>query len=373
MEQDFDFVALFQILNEYKFGVNQNYFLVAFSGIICGELNDDSKQFKKDWKTEIENGGAISEDSAKQILRRKMQLASKYRTYLKECQLTTDSMKMDISDMISKYLNNDDKLHKRLTELVLNTNNKALVKEKNRLLSYEDFNTFLSELILLCARKLSEGTHLSGTTNNKKLEFEQAKAQPIFSGQRIVFIPDQELEDHERNPNEHYLEKFKPELNTGLSIENKVRKNTDKHWSKSIEADENEIIHFQINVQNRGDVRINNILVGELKVNNLVVRNILPDNLIYIKGSTVLYNSTNPNSIPVNDDLMSDTGMNIGGYNSRANAFIRFSAKVGRAVYFPSSGINKFTNIVQVSNQINSIYDNAHVIAHKPFEFDEES
>ncbi|EOH93693.1 hypothetical protein [Enterococcus pallens] len=384
MEQDFDFVTLFKILNEYKSGGNNQRFLVAFTGIIFKKVKSDSRQFKKDWKTEIENGGSISEDFAKTILRRTDKLPAKYGNELATSDFTAINIKAEMTDEVFCYLNlekNADDLEQRLKQEIEKSSNPELVKRKEKLLSYTDFEDFLCELIIFSVKELSQNTHTAKkkrksvknrkATKNEKVTIEKNNEQPIYSDQKIVFLPDQELDKYEKKPDEHYLEKFKPELKTGLLIENTVRKDTDKHWSKTIEADENELIHFQIKVENKGDVKINDILVGELKVNNLVVRDILPDNLIYVKGSTVLYNTTNPNGISVNDDLISNTGMNIGGYQSGGNAYIRFSAKVGQAKDFPCNGLNKFTNIAQISNQVNSLYDNAHIITNKPFDFND--
>lgn len=379
MEQDFDFVTLFQILNEYKKnGVNQQRFLVAFTGIIFEKLESDSRQFKEVWDKEILNG-AITEDFAKGILRRTDKLPAKYSNGIEANLFVGINIKAEMVDEVICYLDNTDDLEKRLRKEIEKSSNPKLMKQKENLLSYTDFEDFLCELIIFSAKELSQNTHTAKkkrksvknrkSTKNEKVTIEKNNEQPIYSDQKIVFLPDQELDKYEKKPDEHYLEKFKPELKTGLLIENTVRKDTDKHWSKTIEADENELIHFQIKVENKGDVKINDILVGELKVNNLVVRDILPDNLIYVKGSTVLYNTTNPNGISVNDDLISNTGMNIGGYQSGGNAYIRFSAKVGQAKEFPCNGINKFTNITQISNQVNSLYDNAHIITNKPFDF----
>ena len=59
-----------------------------------------------------------------------------------------------------------------------------------------------------------------------------------------------------------------------------------------------------------------------------MIRDILPDNMEYVAGSTVLYNSNYQDGVKVTDDTVTTSGINIGSYNARGNAYVRFTAKV---------------------------------------------
>lgn len=53
---------------------------------------------------------------------------------------------------------------------------------------------------------------------------------------------------------------------------------------------------------------------GTMDQTNVVVKDTLPDALQYVVGSAKLYNNNNPNGVSVNDDIISENGMNIGDY-----------------------------------------------------------
>ena len=59
-----------------------------------------------------------------------------------------------------------------------------------------------------------------------------------------------------------------------------------------------------------------------------MIRDVLPNNLEYVAGSTYLYNAKYPKGDHVKDDTVTTTGINIGGYATKGNAFVRFTAKV---------------------------------------------
>ena len=47
---------------------------------------------------------------------------------------------------------------------------------------------------------------------------------------------------------------------------------------------------------------------------NVVIKDTLPDPLQYVTGSAKLYNNNNPDGTAVNDDIITENGMNIGDY-----------------------------------------------------------
>ena len=53
---------------------------------------------------------------------------------------------------------------------------------------------------------------------------------------------------------------------------------------------------------------------GTMIQNNVVVLDSLPESLEYVPGSAILYNNNNPDGKPVNDDIVTENGMNIGDY-----------------------------------------------------------
>ena len=53
---------------------------------------------------------------------------------------------------------------------------------------------------------------------------------------------------------------------------------------------------------------------GTMDQTNVVVRDILPEGLEYVAGSAILYNNNFPDGKPVNDDIVTENGMNIGDY-----------------------------------------------------------
>lgn len=53
---------------------------------------------------------------------------------------------------------------------------------------------------------------------------------------------------------------------------------------------------------------------GTMDQNNVVVRDTLPDKLEYVVGSAKLYNNNFPDGKEVNDDIITENGMNIGDY-----------------------------------------------------------
>lgn len=89
-------------------------------------------------------------------------------------------------------------------------------------------------------------------------------------------------------------------------------------WSEAVYANNGDEIEFQIEYEN---------MTAE-SAKNVMIRDILPDNMEYIKGSTVLYNYTYQNGLKVDQDTLTTTGINIGNYGARGNAYVRFSAKV---------------------------------------------
>lgn len=94
---------------------------------------------------------------------------------------------------------------------------------------------------------------------------------------------------------------------------------THNEFTEAVDAKVGDEVEYQIEYRN----------LGNAVANNVMIRDILPTNMEYVAGSTYLYTSDIPNGARVESDNLTTSGINIGSnYQSRANAYIRFRAKV---------------------------------------------
>lgn len=107
------------------------------------------------------------------------------------------------------------------------------------------------------------------------------------------------------------------ENDTSSSTDMVVRVEGDKEWFPAVYADVGDVVEFQMCFINYSDT-----------VKDVMARVVLPTNTEYVDGSTVLYNSNYQDGVKVLDDTLSTTGINIGGYTYRGNAYVRFKAIV---------------------------------------------
>lgn len=144
-------------------------------------------------------------------------------------------------------------------------------------------------------------------------------------------------------------------INNSYTVEKTVRKigDADKSYKDSVDANVGDTVEYQIYYKNT---------TGE-HVDNVMVKDILPNNMEYVAGSTKIYNSTNPNGIKNNDDTITTTGVNIGGYDANGEAYIRFRAKVVDKSMV--CGTNKLVNWGQVGVGKTTLQDNAFVMVKK--------
>ncbi len=97
-----------------------------------------------------------------------------------------------------------------------------------------------------------------------------------------------------------------------------VRLKGTKTWSEAVDAKIGDEVEFQIEYVNfTADV-----------VNNVMIRDVLPTNLEYVNGSTVLYNANHQSGVKVVEDTVTTSGINIGSYSAKGNAYVRFTTKV---------------------------------------------
>lgn len=101
-------------------------------------------------------------------------------------------------------------------------------------------------------------------------------------------------------------------------VSKQVRIKGTKTWSESVTAKVGDEVEYQIEYVN---------LLSE-QVDNVMIRDMLPTNVEYVQNSTYLYNTAYPNGELLKENTLTTTGINIGSYISKGNAYIRFTGKV---------------------------------------------
>jgi uncharacterized repeat protein (TIGR01451 family) len=104
----------------------------------------------------------------------------------------------------------------------------------------------------------------------------------------------------------------------GAKLTKQVRIKGTKTWSESVEAKVGDEVEYQIEYQN--------LLADQVK--NVMIRDILPTNVEYVQNSTYLYNSNYQSGVLLADNTVTTSGINIGDYNAKGNAYVRFTGKV---------------------------------------------
>ena len=131
----------------------------------------------------------------------------------------------------------------------------------------------------------------------------------------------------------------KTDIDLAKTVRNKT--NGEKTWTETVNAKGGDTVQFQIHAKNTGSAGIQ----------NLVIRDILPKGLNYVTGTTKLYNTSNPKGLKVSDNIIQNSGINIGSYQLNGDAFVRFDATVSAEKDLPVCGENTLTNIAQASDQ----------------------
>ena len=131
------------------------------------------------------------------------------------------------------------------------------------------------------------------------------------------------------------------EKNIDLAKTVRNKTNGEKSWVETANAKSGDTVQFQIHAKNTGSAGIQ----------NLVIRDILPKGLNYVAGSTKLYNTSNPKGLKVSDNVIQNSGINIGSYQPNGDAYVRFDATVSAENSLPVCGDNTLTNIAQASDQ----------------------
>ena len=134
-----------------------------------------------------------------------------------------------------------------------------------------------------------------------------------------------------------------PQEKNNIDLAKTVRNKTngEKSWVETANAKSGDTVQFQIHAKNTSSAGIQ----------NLVIRDILPKGLNYVAGSTKLYNTSNPKGLKVSDNVIQNSGINIGSYQPNGDAYVRFDATVSAENSLPVCGDNTLTNIAQASDQ----------------------
>lgn len=134
--------------------------------------------------------------------------------------------------------------------------------------------------------------------------------------------------------------KVKPQFapKNDFEMSKQVRKAGETGWKETANVKPGDTVDFLIGYKN----------IGNTHQQNVAVKDILPAGLTYVEGSSNLRNSTNPNGLKIDDNIVRQSGTNIGGYLPGANAYVTFQAKVADNNSLPQCGENKLINKAHV-------------------------
>lgn len=147
-------------------------------------------------------------------------------------------------------------------------------------------------------------------------------------------------------------------ITPNFTVEKKVRLSGTTAWQKEITANPGQQIDYQIGYDN----------IGTAKQNGVVVKDKLPAGVAYKPGTTTIKNGDHPNGNGLsvtNNEVVTNTGINIGDYNANTNAFVRFSATLPSNEQLPVCGMNTLTNTATVYTDNGSLSDTANVKVNK--------
>ena len=94
-----------------------------------------------------------------------------------------------------------------------------------------------------------------------------------------------------------------------------------------------------------------------------MIRDVLPTNVEYVKDSTYLYNSVYQKGILLNENTLTTTGINIGSYSPKGNAYVRFTGKVVNKTL--ACGQNQLVNWASATVNKDVYKDDASVVVSK--------
>lgn len=150
--------------------------------------------------------------------------------------------------------------------------------------------------------------------------------------------------------------KVKPqfEQTADFAVQKKVSKADANNWQDTMNVTAGETVDYRIEYKN----------TGEVQQNDVVIKDKLPANVSYVPGTTMLFNSKNPNGKALSDNVTKTEGVNIGSHAAGANSFVVFQAKIGTDADL-TCGTNKLVNTARVITDYGVKEDTADVTAEK--------
>jgi uncharacterized repeat protein (TIGR01451 family) len=140
-----------------------------------------------------------------------------------------------------------------------------------------------------------------------------------------------------------------------FKMEKRVALPGDKAWGDSVNAKAGQTVKYEISFTN----------TGKTTLNDVVVRDQLPKDVKIVPGSTKIYNANYSNGVSAGTDaVVSNGGISIGSYTAGSNAYVDFEATMPSADKLVC-GINKLTNIAEVSTNGQALTDTADVVVNK--------
>ena len=100
---------------------------------------------------------------------------------------------------------------------------------------------------------------------------------------------------------------------------------------------------------------------GNTTMKNVIIRDILPTGLTYVKGTTQIFNTAHPQGVTLSDNIVTDSGINIGDYASKAGAWLYFNATVDKAVSEKCNN-SLLRNVIQANGGSGTKEDTADVL-----------
>ncbi len=139
-----------------------------------------------------------------------------------------------------------------------------------------------------------------------------------------------------------------------FTMSKQVRIKGTTEWADTVEAKIGDVVEYMIAYKNTSGVKVNDVIVVDE----------LQENMKYVAGSTKLKNANNPNGLNVESNEIIGKGLNIGSYESGANAYILFEAEVIDET-LPCDKKTKTTNWAKVFQNGKMQRDDASVVVAK--------
>ena len=140
-----------------------------------------------------------------------------------------------------------------------------------------------------------------------------------------------------------------------FTVSKQVRASGTENWNETAAVNPGDSVDFLVTYKNTGTTRQNDVVVSD----------VLPTGMTYVADSTHVVNSTNPNGLRVSNNIVTNGGINIGDYDARATAYVKFSARVAANDNLPKCGSNSLNNVATVRTNNGSKIDDAVVTVNR--------